>query len=71
MKWELVGENGVRGRKWELAGGMGEMWVSWRIQELAGRNGVSRTLRTQDSDIFYLTLLIHYQNYCCKYIHIS
>ncbi len=28
-------------------------------------------LRTQNWDIFYLTLLIHYQNYCCKYIHIS
>ncbi len=28
-------------------------------------------LKTQNSDIFYLTLLIHYQNYCCKYVHIS
>ncbi len=25
----------------------------------------------KNPDIFYLTLLIHYQNYCCKYIHIS
>ncbi len=28
-------------------------------------------LRTQNSDIFYLTLLIDYQNYCRTYIHIS